>query len=106
MQFWFNASAINQTEDLIECYFHIYKRVPLEARSSVGRQPHTVSVSLYRVLNEATMFDADGNVGEGVQLLERQQLSAYTSEWIVFKSNLKDTIKAWIKHPHRNKGEK
>ena len=40
-----------------------------------------------------------------LDLLLAQQLSAYTSEWIVFKSNLKDTIKAWIKHPNRNKGE-
>ena len=47
MQFWFNTSSINASEDIIECYFHVYKRRPLEREDGRGaeRQPHTVTVS-------------------------------------------------------------
>lgn len=51
------------------------------------------------------MFTATGETSSGVELIERQQVSAYTSQWIIFKTNMKDTLKQWVKHPHKNKGE-
>jgi len=42
MQFWFNTSAINSTEDVIEAYFHIYKR--RAPRPVTGQSNHRISV--------------------------------------------------------------
>lgn len=63
-----------------------------------------VQVTVYRVTDEAQLFTPGGSPGAGLVLLERQQVSAYTGQWIVFKSSLKDVAKDWIRHPQTNKG--
>jgi len=50
------------------------------------------------------LYGPDGGPGPGVVLLERQKVSAYTGQWIVFKSGLKDAVKDWTKYSHKNKG--
>ena len=51
------------------------------------------------------MFNPDGSSGSGVVRLDQQRVSAYTGQWIVFKSKLKDTVKEWIRNPSKNKGK-
>lgn len=41
MQFWFNLTSINTTEDVIESYFHIYKK---KASLVSSLKTHTVTV--------------------------------------------------------------
>ncbi|XP_067936035.1 bone morphogenetic protein 2-like [Watersipora subatra] len=101
MQFWFNVTSVNETEDVIETYFHIYKKSSTSLDLS---DLHTVTVSLYKITDETEMFAANGSVGPGSILLDQQEVSAYTGQWIVFRSGLNDTVKEWIKHPNRNKG--
>lgn len=43
MQFWFNTTAVNVTEDVIEAYFHIYKRRAVRP-SSVAVGSHKIMV--------------------------------------------------------------
>ena len=43
MQFWFNLTSINQTEDVIDGYFHIYKK---KASLTKSTHKHTVTVRL------------------------------------------------------------
>ena len=45
MQFWFNTTAVNETEDIIEAYFHIYKRRAIRP-GSVALGSHTITVGL------------------------------------------------------------
>lgn len=61
-------------------------------------------MSLYKVKDETEMFHPNGSAGPGVVLLGKQIVSAYTGQWIVFKSNLKDTVKEWVRNPSKNKG--
>jgi len=44
MQFWFNTSSVNETEDIIEAYFHIYKRRAIRP-PNVPAGSHRVTVS-------------------------------------------------------------
>ena len=62
-------------------------------------------MSLYKILDESELFAPDGTAGSGVELIERQQVSAYTGQWIVFKTSLKETAKEWLRHPSKNKGK-
>lgn len=45
MQFWFNTTNINDTEDVIEAYFHIYKRRAIRP-AGVSAGSHSISVSI------------------------------------------------------------
>ena len=64
-----------------------------------------LQVSLYRIIDEATLYNPDGRIGAGAQLIQRQQVSAYSAEWVIFKGNLKDVVKDWIRNPATNKGK-
>lgn len=57
MQFWFNTSSINASEDIIECYFHVYKRRPLERQHvpRADRQSHSVTVSSTSIQTLSTL---------------------------------------------------
>ncbi|XP_067946785.1 protein dbl-1-like [Watersipora subatra] len=103
MQFWFNTTAVNETEDIIEAYFHIYKRRAIRP-GSVALGSHTVTVGLYKVVDENNLYTPDGKIGAGAILIQRQQVSAYSAEWIIFKGDLKDLVKDWIRNPASNKG--
>lgn len=61
-------------------------------------------MSLYKIEDEFSLYAPDGSIGSGGVLIERQQVSAYTSEWIIFKTGLKDLVKDWVKTPSSNKG--
>ena len=52
MQFWFNMSSVNTSEDLIECYFHIYKK---RAPVIHSLKSHTVSVR-YFIIEQIERF--------------------------------------------------
>ena len=43
MQFWFNTSVVNETEEIIDAYFHIYKRRAMRP-PGVPQGSHRVSV--------------------------------------------------------------
>ena len=62
-------------------------------------------MSLYKILDESELFAPDGTAGSGVELIERQQVSAETGQWIVFKNYLKETAKDWLRHPRKHKGK-
>lgn len=59
---------------------------------------------MYKIVDEETLYDRDGKIGDGGQLLQRHQVSAYSSEWIIFKDGLKDLVRDWIRNPATNKG--
>lgn len=52
MQYWFNITAVNETEDIIEAYFHIYKRRAVRP-GTVASGSHKVTVSYYTALQLA-----------------------------------------------------
>lgn len=59
---------------------------------------------MYKIVDENALYDAEGNVGPGAALMQRQQVSAYSAEWVIFKGDLKDIVKDWIRNPSSNKG--
>jgi len=59
---------------------------------------------LYKIIDEDTLYDSSGQVSAGATLIQRQQVSAYSSEWVIFKGDLKDLAKDWIRNPSTNKG--
>ena len=61
-------------------------------------------VSLYHITDEALLYNPDDTIGPGATLLERQQVSAYASEWIIFKG-LKQIVKDWVQNRTTNHGE-
>lgn len=61
-------------------------------------------MALYKIVDEATLYDENGRIGAGGELLQRHQVSAYATEWIIFNEKLKDVVKEWIVNPASNKG--
>lgn len=64
-----------------------------------------LQVSLYKIVDADTLYDSNGGIGAGGTLIQRQQVSAYSSEWVIFKGDLKDLVKEWVRNPLANKGE-
>lgn len=60
---------------------------------------------MYKIVDEHTLFDENGRVGTGGELLQRQQVSAYATEWVIFNQNLKELVKDWVRNPETNKGK-
>ena len=56
-------------------------------------------------MDENLLYGSDGKIGPGALLIQRQQVSAYSSEWVIFKGSLKDVVKDWIRNPTSNKGK-
>ena len=58
------------------------------------------------MVDENNLYTPDGKIGAGAILIQRQQVSAYSAEWIIFKGDLKDLVKDWIRNPASNKGKR
>lgn len=57
-------------------------------------------------MDTQSLYNADGSVGPGAVLVERQQVGAYASQWVIFKTGLKDIVKGWINDTSTNHGKK
>lgn len=106
MQFLFDMGSINaSTDDVVGAQFHIFKR---RTYHEDVRREHFVRVSLYRILDEGSLYNRNGTVNTvvGAMLLDSVQVSAYTSEWLIFQSTdaLLNTAVQWLREPSTNKG--